>query len=68
MIIFSIEKMVNDGSATEVPLIARDKFPMSTFHVIIDSLKPEMSRRGQVCNDIAERFFRLVEVPELSST
>ena len=60
--------MVNDGDAYEVSLNARDKFCMSIFCVIIDNVKAEMSRRGQVYCDIADQFFCLVNVPETSST
>ena len=59
------KKVVNDGDAPEV---TRDKFFISTFCVIIDNLKAEMSRREQVYNDIADRFSCLVNVPETSST
>ena len=62
------KKEVNDGDAPEVSLNARDKFCISTISVIIDNLKAEMSRRGQVYNDIADRFYCLVNVPETSST
>ena len=43
-------------------------FYISTMYIIIDNLKAEMSRRGQVCNDTADRFSCLVNVPETSST
>ena len=62
------EKVVNDGDTPEVSLNARDKLCISTFYVIIDNLKAEMSRRGQVYNDIADRFSCLVNLPETSST
>ena len=51
-----------------VSLNARLKFCISTFYVIIDNLKADMSRRGQLHNDIADRFSCLVDVPETSST
>ena len=51
------KKVVNDGYAPAVSLNARDKFCISTFYVIIDNLKAEMSRRGEVYNDIADRLF-----------
>ena len=37
--------VVNDGDAPVISLNARDKFRISTFYVIIDNLKAEMSRR-----------------------
>ena len=49
-------------------MIASDKFCILTFYIIIDNLKAEVSRRGQVCNDIADRFSCMVNVPETSST
>ena len=49
--------MVNEGDGPEVSLNSRDKFRMSNFYVIIDNLKAEMSRSGQVYNDIADRLF-----------
>ena len=60
--------MVNDGDAPEVSLSVRGKFCISTFYIIIDNHKAEMSRRGQVYNDIADRFSCLVNVPEASCT
>ena len=39
-------KVVNDGDAPKVSLNSRDKFYISTFYVIIDNLKAEMSKRG----------------------
>ena len=62
------KKVVNDGDAPEESLNARDKCCISTFYLIIDNPKAEMSRRGQVHNDIADRFYCLVNVPETSST
>ena len=43
---------------------ARDKFRISTFYLIIDILKTEMTMRGQVHNDIADKFSCLFDVPE----
>ena len=60
--------MVNDADASEVSLNSRDKFCVSTFYVIIDNLKAEMSSKGQVYNDIADMFSCLVNVPGTSST
>ena len=40
--------MVNDGDAPEVSLNARDMFRISTFCVIIDNHKAEISGRAQV--------------------
>ena len=57
------KKVVIDGEAPDVSLNARDKFFISTFNIIIDNLKAEMSSRGQVYNDIADRFCCLVNVP-----
>ena len=62
------KKVVNDGDVPEVCLNARDKFCISTFCIITDNLKAEMSSRGQVYNDITDRFSCLVNVPETSST
>ena len=61
------KKVINDGDAPEVSLNARDKFRISTFYVIIDNLRAEMSRRGQVYDDIADRFYYMVNVPEISN-
>ena len=61
------KKAVNDGDVPEVCLNARDKFCISTFCIITDNLKGEMSSRGQVYNDITDRFSCLVNVPEASS-
>ena len=58
------KKVVNDGDAHGISLNARDKFRISTFYVIIDNLKSEMSIRGQVHNDIADRLSCLDNVPE----
>ena len=49
-------------------LAFRDIFCLSTFYVIIDNLKIEISRRGHEYDDIADRFSCLVRVPETSST
>ena len=57
------KKVVNNGDAPEVSLNARDKFCILTFYIIIDKLEAEMRRRGQVYNDIADRFSCLVDVP-----
>ena len=62
------KKVVNDGDAPEVSLNARDKFCISTFYIIIDSLNGEVSRREQVHNDIADRVFCLVNISQTSST
>ena len=62
------KKVVNDGDAPEVSLNARDKFCISTFYLIIDNLKAEMSRRGQVYDDIADQCSCLVNVPETTPT
>ena len=45
-----------------------ETFCISTFCIIIDSLKAEMSRRGQVYDDTADWFYCLVNVPETYST
>ena len=55
--------MADDGDAPEVSLNTRDKFHISTFYIIIDKLETEMRRRGQVCNDIADIFSCLADVP-----
>ncbi|XP_065664785.1 zinc finger MYM-type protein 1-like [Hydra vulgaris] len=47
----------NDGDAPEVSLNARGKFLMSAFYAIVDKLETELSRRRQVYNDVAVRFF-----------
>ena len=62
------KKMVNDGDASEGSLNARYKLCISSLYVIIDNLRAEKSGRGQVYNDIADRFSCLVNVPETSST
>ena len=62
------KKVVNGRDTSRESQNARDKFLISTFYVIIDNLKAEMSRRGQVYNDIANRFFCLDNVPETIST
>ena len=58
--------VVIDGDAPEVSLNARDKFRISAFYAIVDKLETEMSRRGQVYNDIAVQFSCLVYVPQTS--
>ena len=58
------KKVTNDGDAPEVSQNSRDKFRISTVYVINDNLKAEMSRRGQVYNDISDRSSCLVYVPE----
>ena len=62
------KNVVNDGDAPEVSLIARYKLCISSLYVIIDNLRAEKSGRGQVYNDIADRFSCLVNVPETSYT
>ncbi|XP_065683426.1 uncharacterized protein LOC136096172 [Hydra vulgaris] len=49
------------GDAPEVSLNARDKFRISAFYAIVDKLETEMSSRGQVYNDVADRFSCLVD-------
>ena len=58
--------VVIDGDAPEVSLNARDKFRISAFYAIVDKLETEISRRGQVYNDIAVRFSCLVDVSQSS--
>lgn len=58
--------VVIDGDAPEVSLNARDKFRISAFCTTVDKLETEMSRRGQVYNDLAVRFSCLVDVPQTS--
>ena len=64
----TLKKVVNDLDGREVSLNTSDKFCISTFCVIIDDLKAEMSRRGQMYNDISDRFSCLVDEQETSST
>ena len=47
----------NDGDAPEVYLNARDKFRITTFYTIVDKLKTEMRRRGEIYKEISEIFF-----------
>lgn len=46
----------NDGNAPEAELNAREKFKIFTFNVIIDALEMQMSSRGMVYKQVAERF------------
>ena len=62
------KKEVNDGDAPRVSRNPRDMFCISTFYVIIDNLKAEMCRRGQLYDDIADRFSYSANVPETTSS
>uniref|UniRef100_A0A8C3HPZ8 Uncharacterized protein n=1 Tax=Chrysemys picta bellii TaxID=8478 RepID=A0A8C3HPZ8_CHRPI len=50
------KKQANDSSATETALNPRDKFRVSTYYTIIDTLEAHMKRRGEVYKEISSRF------------
>lgn len=52
--------MPNDGSAPEVRLSPRDQFKVTSFYGIVDKLHVEMRRRGQIYQEIAEKFSFLI--------
>lgn len=57
------KKVPNDGDAPEVYLNNRDKFLITTFYTIIDRLKTEMRKRGEIYKEIADKFSCLSDVP-----
>lgn len=50
------KKLPNDGNAPETYLNPRDKFRITTFYTIVDTLQTEMKKRGDIYKEIAERF------------
>ena len=57
------KKVPNDGDSPEVYLIARDKFHITTFYIIVDKLETEIKIRGEIYKEIAERFSFPSDVP-----
>ena len=57
------KKVPNDGDAPEVYLIAREKFRITIFYIIVDKLETEMRRREEMYKEISERFSFLSDVP-----
>lgn len=53
---------VNDGPAEDAVLSARDKFRISTFYFIVDILQVEMKTRGDVYQNLAEKFSFLLNM------
>ncbi|XP_076339579.1 uncharacterized protein LOC143240664 isoform X2 [Tachypleus tridentatus] len=57
------KKILSDRGAQGVDLNTRDKFRVTTFCTIVDKLEIQMTRRGEVCKEIANRFSFLSDVP-----
>ncbi|KAM9172176.1 uncharacterized protein ACDP82_016619 isoform 1-T2 [Pangshura tecta] len=50
------KKQANDSCATETAWNPRDKFCVSTYYAIIDTLEAHTKRRGEVYKEVSSRF------------